>query len=100
MRMIVNGQRVDAASGATMEVRNPASGEVVDSVPRADGADTRQAIDAAVAAFATWSKTPPARRAHVLELAAACVREHLAEVADLLTSEQGKPIRDSKIEAT
>jgi acyl-CoA reductase-like NAD-dependent aldehyde dehydrogenase len=100
MRMIVNGQRVEAASGATMEVRNPATGEVVDTVPRADAADTRVAIDAAVAAFATWSKMAPAARAHVLEQAAACVREHMAEVAELLTREQGKPIRDSKIEAT
>jgi succinate-semialdehyde dehydrogenase/glutarate-semialdehyde dehydrogenase len=100
MRMIVNGQRVEAASGATMEVRNPATGEVVDSVPRADAADTRLAIDAAVAAFPGWSKTPPASRAHLLDQAAACVREHLAEVAQLLTSEQGKPIRDSRLETT
>ena len=98
-RMIVNGERVDAASGATMDVRNPATGEVVDTVPKADAADTRRAIDAAAAAFPAWSKTPGHQRAHILMHAAACVRERLDEVARLLTSEQGKPIRDSKIEA-
>src|SRR5215470_5107348 len=99
MQMIVNGQRVDSASGATMEVRNPATGEVVDTVPRADADDTRRAIDAAAAAFATWSKTLPHKRAQVLMAASARVREKLDDVARLLTAEQGKPIRDSNIEA-
>jgi len=99
MQMFVNGARVDAASGATMEVHNPASGEVVDRVPKADADDTRRAIEAAAAAFPAWAKLPPAKRAHVLLRAAASARAHLDEVAQLLTSEQGKPIRDSKIEA-
>jgi acyl-CoA reductase-like NAD-dependent aldehyde dehydrogenase len=97
--MIVNGERVSAASGATMEVRNPATGEVVDTVPKADASDTRRAIDAAAGAFPEWSKTPPHKRAQVLMRAAARVREKLDEVARLLTEEQGKPIRDSGIEA-
>src|SRR5919204_647223 len=59
----------------------------------------RGAIEAAAAAFPAWSKTPGHKRAHILMHAAACVRERLDEVARLLTSEQGKPIRDSKIEA-
>ncbi|MBV9170391.1 MAG: aldehyde dehydrogenase family protein, partial [Chloroflexi bacterium] len=51
MQMFVDGERVGAASGATMEVRNPATGEVVDSVPRADADDTRRAVEAAHQAF-------------------------------------------------
>jgi acyl-CoA reductase-like NAD-dependent aldehyde dehydrogenase len=98
-QMIVNGERVNASGGATVEVRNPATGEVVDTVPKADAADTRLAIEAAAAAFPGWSKTVGHKRAHILMQAAACVREHLDDVARLLTSEQGKPIRDSKIEA-
>jgi acyl-CoA reductase-like NAD-dependent aldehyde dehydrogenase len=97
--MLINGERVGAASGATTEVRNPATGEVVDTVPKADASDTRRAIEAAAAAFPTWSKTPGHKRAHILTHAADRVRERLDEVAQLLTSEQGKPIRDSKIEA-
>src|SRR5437588_9877554 len=97
--MIINGEHVGAASGATMEVRNPANGEVVDTVPRADALDTRRAIDAAAAAFPAWSKTSPHKRAQQLTQASACVRSRLEDVAALLTSEQGKPIRDSRIEA-
>ncbi|HYY89056.1 MAG TPA: aldehyde dehydrogenase family protein [Chloroflexota bacterium] len=97
--MFINGERVGAASGATMEVRNPATGGVVDTVPKASAADTRRAIQAAQAAFPAWSTLPPHKRAHHLLQAAACVRERLDEVARLLTSEQGKPIRDAKIEA-
>jgi acyl-CoA reductase-like NAD-dependent aldehyde dehydrogenase len=98
-QMFINGERVDAASGATMEVCNPATGELVDSVPRADAEDTRRAIEAAAAAFPVWSKTPSHKRAQVLMAASAYVRERLDDVAQLLTSEQGKPIRDSRIEA-
>src|SRR5438552_9927609 len=97
--MFINGERVDAASGATSQVHNPATGDVVDSVPKADAADTRRAIDAAAAAFRDWSKLAPTKRSHILNQAAANVRAHLDEVAQLLTTEQGKPIRDSKIEA-
>ncbi len=99
-QMIINGERVGAASGATMEVRNPATGELVDSVPRADAQDTRRAIEAAAAAFPAWSKMLPTKRSDILMHAAHCVKEHLDDVAQLLTSEQGKPIRDSRIEAT
>jgi len=97
--MIINGESVGAASGATMEVRNPATKEVVDSVPKADAADTRRAIEAAAAAFPKWANQPAHQRAAILLKAAAHVREHLEEVAKLLTAEQGKPIRDSHIEA-
>ncbi len=98
-QMLINGERRAAASGATTDVRNPATGEVVDTVPRADAEDMRRAIDAAAGAFATWSKTLPHARAQVLMRASANVRAHLDQVASLLTSEQGKPIRDARIEA-
>ena len=97
--MLINGEQARAASGATMDVRDPATGEVVDSVPRADAEDTRRAIAAAEAAFPAWSAMPPHARAQVLTRAALRVRDHLDEVAELLTREQGKPLRDSKIEA-
>ncbi len=97
--MLINGEHVSAASGATMDVRDPATGEVVASVPKGDAQDTRRAIDAAAAAFQSWSTTAPQKRARILMKASACVRQHLDEVAALLTSEQGKPIRDAKIEA-
>src|SRR5207248_11117449 len=57
MEMLIHGERVGAASGARTEVRDPATGEVVDTVPKADAADTRRGINAAAAAFTMWSKT-------------------------------------------
>ncbi|HLG72714.1 MAG TPA: aldehyde dehydrogenase family protein [Chloroflexota bacterium] len=98
-QMIINGQQVGAASGETMQVINPANRQVVDTVPKASAEDTRKAIEAAAAAFPKWSGMPAHERAAILLKAAAHVREHLKEVAELLTAEQGKPIRDSMIEA-
>ncbi|MBV9358801.1 MAG: aldehyde dehydrogenase family protein, partial [Chloroflexi bacterium] len=97
--MIVNGEPVAAASGQTLEVYNPATGELVDQVPRADTTDTVAAIDAAQAAFDPWRALSPRQRAQHLFEAAARVRQDLDEVAQLLTAEQGKPIRDARIEA-
>ena len=62
----VNGQFVKSASGDANEIRNPATGEVVDTIPRATVAEMRQAIDAAEAAFGGWADTPPAKRAEIL----------------------------------
>ena len=98
-QMLINGERVAAASGATTEIRNPATGELVDTVPKGDASDTRRAIDSAASAFQTWSKLAPHKRAQLLMQASANVRAKLDQVASLLTSEQGKPIRDSRIEA-
>lgn len=82
-----------------MEVRNPATGDVVDRVPKADAADTRRAIDAAAQAFPAWRDLTPTGRSSILMKAAARVRADLADIARLLTDEQGKPLRDSHIEA-
>ncbi|MBV8719546.1 MAG: aldehyde dehydrogenase [Chloroflexi bacterium] len=98
-KMLINGERVDAASGATTDIRNPATGQHVDSVPKADAADTRKAIEAAAEAFKNWSKLAPHKRGQMLMQASACARAKLDDVAQLLTQEQGKPIRDSRIEA-
>ena len=69
-------------------------------MPRADAGDTRRAIDAAAAAFRHVEQdAAPHKRAQILMRASANVRANLDEVAALLTSEQGKPIRDSRIEA-
>ncbi|HLY64133.1 MAG TPA: aldehyde dehydrogenase family protein, partial [Chloroflexota bacterium] len=97
--MIINGKPTAAASGATVEVRNPATNEVVDSVPKGDVEDTRRAIEAAAAAYPKWAAMPAHERAGIMIKAAHHVRDHLDEVAKLLTAEQGKPLRDSLIEA-
>src|SRR5438445_50402 len=97
--MVIDGKPASARSGATVEIHDPATGERVDTVPQAGVEETRQAIDAAHAAFRGWADTLPQKRAQILMKGAALARQHLDEVATLLTREQGKPLRDSKIEA-
>src|ERR671937_2744282 len=97
--MVIDGKPATARSGATLEIHDPATGELVDTVPQAGVEETREAIAAAEAAFRAWADMAPHKRSQLLLKAAGVVRQHLDEVAALLTREQGKPIRDSKIEA-
>src|SRR5260370_17049011 len=91
--MLIRGERVSAASGATMDVRNPATGDVVGTVPKADAEDTKRAIQAAADTFPAWSKLAPNKRAHILMQASACVRANLEQVANLFTTEHAHPTR-------
>jgi len=97
--MVIDGKPASARSGATLEIHDPATGELVDTVPQAGVEETRQAIDAAHAAFRGWADTLPQKRTQILMKGAELARQRLDEVAMLLTREQGKPLRDSKIEA-
>ena len=83
-KMFIAGESVDAITGATYEVLNPANGEVVDTLPRGNADDARRAIDAAEAAFDEWSHTSAEERAKILFKAAEMVeaeRKSLAEKA-------------------
>jgi succinate-semialdehyde dehydrogenase/glutarate-semialdehyde dehydrogenase len=97
--MVIDGKPASAKSGATVEIHDPATGELVDRVPQAGVEETRQAIEAAQGAFRSWADTLPQKRSQILMKGAHLAREHLDEVASLLTREQGKPLRDSRIEA-
>jgi succinate-semialdehyde dehydrogenase/glutarate-semialdehyde dehydrogenase len=97
--MIIEGERAGAASGETYEVRNPATGEVVDRVPSGGPADVDRAAQAAARAQKSWGKLPPAERAKILHRAAAHMLGKVEEIAPILTAEQGKTILESRIEA-
>src|SRR3989440_2688616 len=97
--MIIEGERTKAASGKTYEVRNPATGEVVDEVPFGDVADVDRAAHAAAKAFTTWSKLAPNKRAEILHKAARNMLAKVEEIAQILTKEQGKTLLESRIEA-
>src|SRR5713101_4574917 len=60
--LIIEGERTRAASGKTYEVRNPATGELIDEVPAGGAADVDKAAQAAAKAFTTWSKLPANQR--------------------------------------
>jgi succinate-semialdehyde dehydrogenase/glutarate-semialdehyde dehydrogenase len=90
--MVINGEWVDASGGKTYEVKNPANGEVVDSVPLGAAGDARAAVEAAVAAFGEWANTAPDKRAELIMAGIARVKENLSDLTTLLTKEQGKPL--------
>jgi len=96
--MYINGQWVDAISGATFGVTNPATGESLGRVPNGNADDAQAAVAAADDAFATWSATTVYERAELLMSAWNLMRERADELADLMTAEQGKPLRASKAE--
>ncbi|MBI2361256.1 MAG: aldehyde dehydrogenase [Deltaproteobacteria bacterium] len=97
-RFLIAGEFRDSESGQTTEVRNPATGEVVDTVPKGTISDARRAIDAAAEALKKWSETAPAKRGAILLAACRLILEQEKELATLLTKEQGKPIRESIME--
>ncbi len=98
--MLIGGEWRQAASSEAIEVVNPATEEVVGSVPSAAAADVELAVATAKRAFPDWAATDVEARAHVLAKAAALIEEHAAQLAALLTSEQGKPIAEARGEVT
>jgi len=90
---MINGRPVPGAQ--TMEVINPATGEVLTACPRADAKQLEAAVQAAKAAFPAWAKQPvAARRAKIMAIADG-LEARANEVARLLTAEQGKPLREA-----
>jgi succinate-semialdehyde dehydrogenase/glutarate-semialdehyde dehydrogenase len=92
----VNGRWIEAASGATGPVRNPATGESLGTVPAMQATDTRQAIDAAHAAFGPWRALTSKDRAAILKRFNALMLQHQEDLAVIMTAEQGKPLAESR----
>ncbi len=96
--MFIDGTWTDARSGATFEVTDPATGEVIGSVADGGADDARDAVAAADSAFASWSATTARERADLLYRAWQLMQERSEELAALMTREQGKPLRASRAE--
>ena len=92
----VDGKWVQAASGGTVGVDNPATGEIIGNVPKLSGAETRHAIEAANAAFKSWSARTAKERAIVLRKWFDLMMENQEDLARLMTLEQGKPLTESR----
>ncbi|HEY3422448.1 MAG TPA: aldehyde dehydrogenase family protein, partial [Methanocellaceae archaeon] len=98
MKMLIDGEQADAISARTYEVKNPATGEVIDSVPSGSADDVGRAADAAQDAFEHWAEMPARDRGKILFKAAQNVRDRVKDLAVGLTMEQGKPLRESRDE--
>ncbi|MGE3250610.1 MAG: CoA-acylating methylmalonate-semialdehyde dehydrogenase [Hyphomonadaceae bacterium] len=92
----IDGKPLSGASGRQGDVFNPNTGEVQAKVTFATEADVNAAVEAAAKALPAWSATNPQRRARVMFEFKRLVEAHMEELADLLSSEHGKVIADSK----
>ncbi|MGB0748148.1 MAG: NAD-dependent succinate-semialdehyde dehydrogenase [Magnetospiraceae bacterium] len=90
------GTWMDAEDGGTLEVTNPASGEVLGTVPKMGTAETAAAIDAATEAWPTWRRKTARERAVILRRLTALMIENQEDLAILMTLEQGKPLAESR----
>jgi len=97
-QFFVAGEHRASESKETTEIRNPATGELVDAVPKGTVGDARRAIDVAAAALGPWSRLAPAKRGSILLDAGRLIHQQEKELATLLTREQGKPLRESVLE--
>lgn len=93
--MLIGGEWVEGATGATIPVINPATEEVIANLAHAAPADLDRALDAADRAWRSWKDTTAAHRAEVLARAAQLIRERQDEIARILTAENGKSLAEA-----
>jgi succinate-semialdehyde dehydrogenase/glutarate-semialdehyde dehydrogenase len=98
MQAFVDGQWVDADSGATVAVLNPATRKTVGTIAQMGPDETRRAINAAHAAFPAWRKMLAKERGRLLRRWFDLIIENQDDLALLLTTEQGKPIAEARSE--
>ncbi len=96
--MYINSQWVTTSSGRQIDVLDPATETVIDSVPSGNAADIDRAVTAASSAFQDWRWSTGLERAEMLHDAAAKIREHFDEIARLLTLEEGKALPENEEE--
>ncbi|HEY3577392.1 MAG TPA: gamma-aminobutyraldehyde dehydrogenase, partial [Gaiellaceae bacterium] len=97
-KILIGGEFADAASGETMEVIAPATGETIAEVPRCGAEDVDRAVEAAQAAAPEWLEKTPKERSELLHKLADVMDEHAEELAQLESVNVGKPLMASRDE--
>jgi succinate-semialdehyde dehydrogenase/glutarate-semialdehyde dehydrogenase len=92
----IDGKWVDADSGKTIDVTNPATGEILGTIPNMGAAETKRAIEAAEKSWAAWRAKTAKERAVILRNLFNLMMENQDDLAILMTAEQGKPLAESK----
>lgn len=98
MKMLIGGQKVAASDGKTIDVFNPATGERIDTVPSATREDVELAVEYARKGCEEWAATPLHERCRILSRWADLIAEHREELAQLITMDTGKSIKDARAE--
>ncbi|MBP6819097.1 MAG: NAD-dependent succinate-semialdehyde dehydrogenase [Ferrovibrio sp.] len=99
IQLQIAGQWVGGAAGATIAVLNPATGEAIGNVAKAEKADLDRALAAAEAGFRVWKKVSGFERYKILRKAADLLRARAEAIAQNMTLEQGKPLAEARMEA-
>ncbi|WP_062310664.1 NAD-dependent succinate-semialdehyde dehydrogenase [Demequina rhizosphaerae] len=94
--LYIGGEWTAASSGATFDVHDPSTGDVLASIADATPDDAQRALDAAVAAQDAWAATAPRKRSDILRRAFDLVRERTEDFALLMTLEMGKPLAEAR----
>jgi 1-pyrroline dehydrogenase len=97
-KAFIGGAWVDSASGETMEVINPATGDVIAEVPQCSAEDVDRAVDAAKQALPEWLEKTPKERSELLHALANVLEENAEELAQLESQNVGKPLMASRDE--
>lgn len=98
MKMLIAGESVEAVRGHSFPVHNPATGEVLESVPQAGPEDVKRAIASARKGRSIMASLPAHERSGILRRTADSIGAHLEELSQLLTAENGKTIRQCRAE--
>lgn len=93
--MHINGERVDSESKEIIEVINPATNQVIATVPKGGRAEAKKAVDAAYAAFKEWSVKTAGERSQLLMKWFQLIGENIEDIARIMTCEQGKPLKEA-----
>ena len=96
IRNYINGQWVDSASAQLLDVRNPATDEVLARVPLSSRKEVDRAISCAREAFPAWRKTPPLQRARYLFKLKNVLEEHFEDISRVLVEENGKTLPEAR----
>ncbi|HWK51005.1 MAG TPA: CoA-acylating methylmalonate-semialdehyde dehydrogenase, partial [Steroidobacter sp.] len=96
VKLLIDGEWLDSKTTQWRDVVNPATQEVLAQVPFATADEVNRAIAAAKTAFKTWRKTPIGARARIFLKYQQLIREHMKELAAILTAEQGKTLPDAE----
>lgn len=91
----IDGKWVPAGSGKAFESHNPATGDLIGTIPLSDEQDVARAVQAAERAFQTWRKYPAPKRAEIIHRASDLLRERKQYMGELLTREMGKVLKEA-----
>ena len=99
-QLLIDGEWAPAASGKTLPVLNPATGEQIGTVAHAERPELDRALASAAKGFEVWRRTSSVERSKIMRKAADILRERVDHIATLMVMEQGKPFIEAKGETS